>query len=214
MIKARAFRRIAILVAGSSLVLLLLGGSIPYVHASNDAYGDGAYGGCTYEQCPLTLTSSGTVSVNITPAASAKCTIQKDTVGVLTDSTTGYTLTFVDSNASNNFVGASSGTIISAVSGTRTSPVVLTANKWGYRIDDAGALGTGFGNSGTTASTNIAPPALLFAAVPTTGSHMLATSTGAANPTVNTSVWYGVCADASIPADTYSDAVTYTAVIN
>lgn len=204
---------ISCLILGATL---LAGGLSQAAFASDDAFGEGTFGGCTFSMCPITLSSSSTVNANITPTAATRCTVGADTVGVTTDSTTGYTLTLTDGDTSNVMTGGATAATIAATSGTRASPAALTADKWGYRIDDSGGLGTGFG-TGTTTQSNVALGSLSnnkFAAVPTSGSDELATSSVAADPTVNTTVWYGVCADLSVPVDTYTDTVTYTAVMN
>lgn len=173
-------------------------------------YGSGTYGKCQYGSCSISLTSNGTVMVNVTPAASGNCTIQKDTVSVLTSSSTGYTLTFTGSTTNTALTnGAAS---IAASTATRTSPTALTPNHWGYRVDGMG----GFGAGPTTAQSNIAPGTLTFAGVPASNAaaDTLATSSVAANPAVATSVWYGVCTNTSVPSGTYTTQVTYTAVTN
>ncbi len=209
--------RIFRIVTVGTLVVFLFALTNSYVNASDDAYGEGAFNGCSFSQCSITESSSGTVNIDVTPTASAKCTIASDTVGVLTDSTTGYTLVLNDSDSNNNIVGNNTSTNIPSVSATRTTAAALTANTWGYRIDDSGgALGTNFG-TGSTSQSNVAPGSISnnkFAAPNTSSSDEIATSTSAANPTVNTSVWYGICADLSVPHDTYNDQVTYTATIN
>ncbi len=178
-----------------------------------NTYGSGNYGTCQYGGCSITLTTSGTVSLPITPVGgSTTCTTQSDSVGVLTDSSTGYILTLADSDTTTALSGVSHGGTITASSGTPASPATLSANKWGYRVDGLSSLGSG----PTTAGTNTAPLSLTFAGVqPSSGTpDTIATTSVAANPTVTTSVWYGACAAATLTADTYSDTVTYTAVTN
>lgn len=200
----------------SSLILIVLGvltatafSSIT-AWAADGAYGDGSYGACTYNSCGITLASNGTVSLPVTPASGIKCTVQSDAVAVTTDSSTGYTLTFKNS-ATNSNLSSGSGNI--PTSGATTSaPTVLAANTWGYRVDGLGSFGAG----PTSAATNVAVPGVTFAGVPTSSASAdtLATSSVAANPTVTTNVWYGVCVDTSVTAATYSSSVTYTAVVN
>lgn len=181
------------------------------VFAANDAYGDGEYGECTYDACGITVSSNGTVNINVIIGASTTCTNQSDTVGVTTDSSTGYTLSLNDSTTNSNLHG-SGATVIPTSSSTQSSPSALSANTWGYRVDDIG----GFGAGPTSASSNVAPTSTTFAAIPisSAGGDTLATSSSPADPTVNTSVWYGICVNATIPADTYTSTVVYTAVVN
>jgi hypothetical protein len=191
-------------------LLLFFGLGTQYAQAANDAYGDGNYGACTYDACPITISSTGTVAVNVLPTASTKCTTQSDAVGVTTDSSTGYTLSLNDSTTNSDLVGTSAS--ISAISGSQSSPAALTANTWGYRVDSVG----GFGAGPTSASSNTATSSTTFAPVPTSiqTPDTLVSSGSPADPTVTTTVWYGACANTSIPAGTYTDSVVYTAVIN
>lgn len=194
---------------GVAVLAVLLFGGMSY--ANN--YGSGYYGACNYGSCGITLTTNTTVNLNITPVGgSTRCTDQSDSAAVLTDSSTGYTLTLGDSDTNTNLAGAIHGGNIAATSGTFAAPVVLTANKWGYRVDSLGSFGSGL----TTAGTNTAPLALTFAGILSSAStpDTIATSSSPANSAVTTTVWYGACADTSIPGDTYSDTVTYTAVTN
>lgn len=181
---------------------------VPYVSAQN--YGSGNYGSCTYNGCGITITSDGTVSLNVTPGGSTTCTVQSETVGVNTQSTTGYTVTLSDTDADNSMAGSNGGTI-TAANGTYASPSALTANKWGYRVDNRGSFGAG----PTSAVTNAGVPSATFARTPALGSaDTIISSNGPANPTANTTVWYGLCANSSLPSGTYTDDVIYTAVVN
>jgi hypothetical protein len=173
-------------------------------------YGSGTYGTCQYSSCSISISSSSTVSANITPTVSGACTINNDVVSVLTDDSNGYTLTIINSNISTNLVNG--GSSISSTSGTQAIPQALTTNNWGYRVDGVG----GFGAGPTTSQTNISPPAILFAVVPSSSSsaNTIATKSVAANPAVNTNVWYGVCANTTVPSGTYTTQITYTAVTN
>jgi hypothetical protein len=173
-------------------------------------YGSGNYGNCDYGSCTITLTSNGTVGVNVTPTATGKCTVQSDTASVTTDNTIGYTLTMTTSTTNNAMVNG--GTNLSAASGTAASPTTLAMNTWGYRVDGV----SGFGAGPTSSQNSGTIPAVTFAGVPASNAAAtaVASSSSAANPAVNTTVWYGVCANTTIPAGTYSTTVTYTAVTN
>jgi hypothetical protein len=74
----------------------------------------------------------------------------------------------------------------------------------------------GFGAGPTSAQSNIAPSAALFAGVPASNAaaNTIASTNAKANPAVTTNVWYGVCADTGITNGTYSSQVLYTAVAN
>jgi hypothetical protein len=200
--------RTAIIIAIAALGSLLVVGS-----SQANPYSSGQYGSCQYGNCSITLTTGGSVSLPVTPAGgSTVCTDQSDSVGVQTNSTTGFTLTLGDGDTNTNLVGVSYGGTVAASSGTIASPTVLTAGKWGYRVDGLSGMGSG----PTSAGTNTAPLSLTFAGVLSSSSSptTIATTSVAANPTVTTLVWYGVCVGAAQVADNYADIVSYTAVTN
>jgi hypothetical protein len=173
-------------------------------------YSSGSYGTCSYNACSITLSSSGSVAVNVTPNASALCSVQSDSVSASTGASTGYVISMTDNDTNNSLVsGANS---VTAVSGTAASPAALTANKWGYRVDGIGSFGAG----PTSSLSSGAIPSQTYAAVPlSSGTAATIRSTNSADgSTVNTSVWYGVCVNASTPSGTYTDSVVYTAVVN
>ena len=173
-------------------------------------YSAGTYGSCQYNTCGITLTTSGAITANVTPVAgSTKCTVNNDVVTVLTNASTGYTVTLTDTDTSNTLVGPSS---IAASSATPASPAVLTANTWGYRVDSV----AGFGAGPTSAVASAAIPSQTYAGVPISSGTpgTIRTTSVADTVTVNTSVWYGVCVDSTLSSGSYTDSVTYTAVIN
>lgn len=173
-------------------------------------YGSGNYGYCDYGACTITLTSGGSTTLNVAPTPGGACTVQSDTASVLTDSTAGYNLTMTTSTTNNAMTsGANS---ITASSGTAASPATLAVNTWGYRVDGL----AGFGAGPTSSQNNGSVPSVTFAGVPPSNQAgtTVATSSGPANPAVNTTVWYGVCANSSLPSGSYSTTVTYTAVTN
>lgn len=193
-------------------VVAIFYGSIQAVHANttdDSTYGSGSYGGCAYGSCTITLSGGSTANVGVIPSAAGKCTVQSDTVSVLTDSPAGYSLTMTTSTTSNALSGPST---IPASSGSAASPITLAMNTWGYRVDGLG----GFGAGPTNAQSNGSTPSATFAAVPASNQSpaQIASSASAANPAVNTTIWYGVCANASLPAGNYASTVTYTAVTN
>lgn len=173
-------------------------------------YGSGNYGSCDFGSCTITLTSGGSTTLDVAPTPSGKCTVQSDTASVLTDSTSGYSLTMTTSTTNNAMTSASGS--IAAASGTAASPATLASNTWGYRVDGL----AGFGTGPTSAQSNGSTPSVTFAGVPPSNlaGTQVASSSGPANPAADTTVWYGLCADSSVPADSYSVTVTYTAVTN
>lgn len=196
-------RRLVGVILTASVVLLAASGAL-----ADNLYGAGTYGACQYGSCSLTLTSSGNVSLNITPTASGACTIASDSVSVLTDNSAGYTLTLGDSASNASLTNGASSLAPSA--GSQASPATLAMNQWGYRVDNVG----GFGAGPTAAASNAAIGAAKFAPVPATASPdtLKTTATTASNDT--TTVWYGIAVDSTAASGTYTNNVTYTATAN
>ena len=113
---------------GISIIVFAVGlGAIVHADTTDSTtYGSGNFGYCNYGSCTITLTSSGTVNVNVAPTPGGRCTVQSDNPSVLTDSTAGYSLTMTTSTTNNSMVGGSGN--ITASSGTSASPVTLAAN--------------------------------------------------------------------------------------
>lgn len=154
------------------------------------------------------LSSNGTVNVNVTPTGSGAQTIASDTVTVSTNDSSGYTLQLAETSASGNMV--SGGNTLPASSGSQASPVAMSANTWGYRVDSVG----GFGAGPTSGATSQAISAVKFAAVPATASpNTLKTTSGTASSDTTT-VWYAVAASTAQPTGTYTNSVTYTVTAN
>lgn len=173
-------------------------------------YGAGTYGTCTYGECGITISTAATLSLPITPDPATRCTIDKNTVSVTTGASVGYSLTLASTSTAGTLPGDTHGGTINAVSASYASPSALSANTWGYRIDGTGSFGVG----PTSAVTNVAIPSLTFAPLASSASPQTIKTTASAAAPDTTDVWYGVCADMSIPADTYSRQVQYTAATN
>lgn len=178
--------------------------------SDSSTYGSGDYGNCDYGSCTITLNSSGSVTANVVPTGGGKCTVQSDTVSVLTDSNTGYNLTMTTSGT--NTAMTSGGNSIPASSGTAATPVTLATNTWGYRVDGLSSFGAG----PTSSQTNGNTPSVTFAGVPASNQSaaQIAYSANMANPAANTTVWFGVCANTNQPSGNYAATVTYTAITN
>jgi len=176
----------------------------------SSVYGSGSFGDCDYGTCTITLTDTGTPTLTVVPTPAGVCSVQSDTVSVLTDSTTGYSLTMTTSTTNNAMQGAS--TSLASSTGTPSVPTTLAVNTWGYRVDGLASFGAG----PTTAQSSGSVPSVTFAGVPASNqsSTQVAYSASPANPAQDTKVWYGICANSSIPAATYSVTVVYTAVTN
>jgi hypothetical protein len=195
------------------LLLGLLAVGVPVAQADttdSTVYGSGNYGNCDYGSCTITLSGGGSTTLNVVPTPTGKCTVQSDTASVLTDSTSGYSLTMTTSTTNSAMTSGSNS--IAASSGTASSPVTLAMNTWGYRVDGL----SGFGTGPTSAQSSGSIPSVSFAGVPASNQAgtQVASSGGPANPAVTTTVWYGLCANASQSSGNYSVTVTYTAVTN
>lgn len=195
-------------------VVIAVGGVIiaPSLVDAQSTYGSGTYGTCEYNSCGITVGSSPSVTLNVTPAAgSTKCSVASNEVQVTTDSSTGYTLSMGDTDTNTALSNGGAGTIASTT-GTSTTPATLSANKWGYRVDGIG----GFGAGPTSAVSSSTVPVLKFAGLPSSSAapNTIATKASAADPYVSTFVWYGLCVNSATLSGAYSDSVTYTAVVN
>lgn len=184
--------------------------ALPSLVAADSSYGSGAYGSCQYSSCSISISSTSTVNLNITPTTAGRCTVNSDAVSVLTDNTNGYTLTLANSSTNTSLVNGAN--TVTQSSGSIASPTTLTANKWGFRVDSLGSFGSG----PTTSQTNIAIPSTTFAGVPASNATAatIANTAVPADPAVTTTVWYGACIDTSVPSGTYTTNVTYTATAN
>lgn len=156
----------------------------------------------------ISITTSSTVALAITPDANGQSSSASDTVTVNTNDPDGYVLTLADSDATTTL--ANGGNSLTAHAGTQGTPTTLANNTWGYRVDSVG----GFGAGPASAETNVDTLALTWAGVPATGSPntLKTTSSTASNDT--TTVWYGAKADTSKPNGVYTGTVTYTATAN
>jgi len=183
---------------------------IPTLPALAVNYNVGPYGACQYNACSITISSDGTVLLNVTPTSSGSCTIQNDTVSVFTENPSGYILSLNNSSTDTSLRNGSA--TINSTTGSQTGPVALTSNSWGYRVDGVG----GFGSGPTTSQSNVSLNSTLFAIVPANNltPDTIASTSIPANPTVNTQVWYGVCASTAVSSGSYTTQVTYTAVTN
>ena len=156
----------------------------------------------------ISVSSNGTLTLSVTPATGGSQTTDDDTVSVTTNSSSGYTLTLADTDATTTLVNG--GDSISAHSGTQASPSALANNSWGYRVDTIGGFGAGPGAASTNQTTNT----LTFAGVPATGAANTIRTTATTASSETTSVWYSVKVDGTKPSGSYSDSVTYTATTN
>jgi len=155
----------------------------------------------------ISITTSGSVALNVTPVSGGSQTSASDTVSVSTNNSAGYTLTLADSDADTDLVNG--GNTIGAHAGTQASPTVLANNSWGYRVDSIGGFSTG-----GAVESNVTSSTITYAGVPATGAPNTIKTTATTASGDTTTVWYAVKADTTNPNGTYSDTVTYTATTN
>ena len=155
----------------------------------------------------ISITTSGSVALNVTPVSGGSQTSASDTVSVSTNNSAGYTLTLADSDADTDLENG--GNSIVAHAGTQASPTALANNRWGYRVDSIGGF-----NTGGAVENNVTSSSITYAGVPATGAPNTIKTTAATASGDTTTVWYAVKADTSKPNGTYSDIVTYTATTN
>lgn len=155
----------------------------------------------------ISLTSGGTVNLNITPVVGGSQTSASDTVTVSTNDSGGYFLTLQNDDANTSLENGAN--TITAHSGTFGTPTALANNTWGYAVA-GGAFDPSYNaiNNAPTSTT-------LWAGVPANGSAVtLKTTAGPAVPSDVTTVWYSAKADTTKPDGTYNDTVIYTATAN
>lgn len=153
----------------------------------------------------ISITTSGTVNLAITPTGVGSATSASDTVTVTTNHTAGYLLQ-LNAGAATLTNGANT---LAATGGTIASPAALSSNSWGFRIDGQ----AGFGAGPTTAQTNQASLTGNYAPVPTTATTVKTTGAPATSGDV-TSVWYAAKVDTTKPSGAYTGTITYTATTN
>lgn len=179
-------------------------------HIAAAPYGRGLYGTCNFGEggCTISLATSDTVALSLTPTATGVYTIDNDAVEVTTNSDDGFTLS-IESDAPDSSDLEGDDGVIAPVSGSPASPATLDMNQWGYRVDGM----FGFGAGPTSAAQNQSSSSLTFAGLPLSGSPaILATLDESAPAGIVVDVWYGVRGDTSIPSGAYTRTLTYTAV--
>lgn len=161
----------------------------------------------------ISVATSSTVAISLTPTSGGVVSSNSDTVTVNTNDTLGYVLTVADSDATTTL--SSGANSMSASTGTKTAPITLANNTWGFAVVTGT---TGIGTNGFDASysteTNNASSTSKWAGMPATGSPMMLKTTAATATNDTTTVWYAVKATSSQPNGTYTDTVTYTATAN
>lgn len=156
----------------------------------------------------ISILSTGTVNLAITPVTGGAQTTASDTLLISTNNTTGYKLSLKDSDATTTLAKGSDS--IAASTATPATPLALSNNSWGFRVDDA-AVG-GFGTGPTTAISSQPSSTVKYAGITASDTTIKTTATTTAGDTVY--VWYSAKADTTKPNGAYADTVTYTATTN
>lgn len=154
------------------------------------------------------FTTSGTVTLDSTPTGAGVQTTASDTITVSTNDTAGYTLKLNETTGASALT--SGGNTIPATTATYATPLALSVNTWGYRLDGVGSFGAG----PTSGATNATIGTVKYAAVPATASPQTLKTTSSTATNDTTTVWYSVAVDTATPSGTYTNGVTYTATAN
>lgn len=170
------------------LLIFVIVGMVTLTGPSSYAstYGSGKYNAAIPygDLTSLTISTSGNISIPLTPGSSAVLGVASGTVTVASTDAVGYKL-YIRALSSSNLT--SGGNYIPAsANGTAAA---LSTNTWGYNLD---------------ASTN-------FVGM-TTADVLIRTGTGPFKTGDTTTVTYGVKIDQSKAAGSYSTTVIYTAV--
>ena len=152
--------------------------------------------------------TTSTVSVSLSPGGSAVESVGSDVVSVSTNDTDGYTLDVAASDATRNLT-AGANTIVPTAAATPAAATTLTTNSWGWCVVGLGACSASY----SVTNDQAAGASGNWIAMPASGSaiQVKSTSTTASNDT--TTFYYGVNVNSTKPTGTYTDAVTYTALV-
>lgn len=161
----------------------------------------------------ISVTTGTNVAISLIPTAGGVVSSNSDTVSVSTNNATGYNLGVADSDATTTL--ASGGNSFAASSGTKTAPITLANNTWGFAVPTGT---TGIGTNGFDASysveTNNGSSTSKWAGMPASGAPMMLKTTATTATSDSTTVWYAAKATTAQPNGTYTGTVTYTATTN
>lgn len=152
----------------------------------------------------IAMTTSGSVTLNVTPSTTGALTSASDTVTVSTNVTGGYILILGDTDATTTLENGANTLLASA--GTQASPIALETNRWGYAVAGVG----GFSGSYSTEN-SVTGSSTIWAGVPANSSENTLKNQATAVVNDVTTVWYAAEVDMSKPTGNYVGEVTYTA---
>lgn len=154
----------------------------------------------------ISMTSSGTVTLNVLPVSGGAQTSASDSVSVSTNHASGYNLSLANNDANTALVNGAA--TLTAHTGTFATPTALGVNTWGY------AVAGGAFDATYNILTNATGSTTKWAGVPASASpQILKTTAGPASGDATT-VWYSAKVDTSKANGTYTDTVVYTATTN
>ncbi len=159
----------------------------------------------------ISITTNGTVNLDVLPTGAGAQTIASDTATVNTNDSLGYTLTLSSSSAVTALTSGAN-TIPALTAGTQSTPIVQTVNTWGYCVPSVGGFST-FCPS-VNASNAAISGTYKFAGIKASGSGNTIATTNTAAVNATTTIWYAVAANTSQATGTYTNTVTYTATAN
>ena len=156
----------------------------------------------------VSVSSAGTLGLNLTPTSSGVLSTATDNVNVYTNTPNGYQL-YLNSTSGNTDIYNNTDTSqelnhFTATTGTKSSPTTLTNNTWGYTLTNLGDNPSQSTLNSTTFSkvelTSSSADSLISSGSKTTGAGD------------NLPVTYGFMADTKLTPGTYATQVTYTAI--
>jgi hypothetical protein len=162
----------------------------------------------------ISLTTSGTVTLNIAPVAGGAQTTASDTVTVTTNQANGYNLNLKDFDATLTLANGGDN-IAASTNNTWGSAAALANNTWGFAVASGTAgltAASGF-DASYSALTDQTSDSAVFMGIQATDELLRTTSAPAGSGEVTT-VWYSAKADTTRPIGTYTNTVVYTATTN
>lgn len=161
----------------------------------------------------ISIGTGPAVDILLTPTSGGVLSNDSDTVTVDTNNATGYNLEIEDGDATRTL--ANGGNSFAASTGTKTTPIALLNNTWGFAVNTGT---TGIGTNGFDASygaeSNSASSTSLWAGMPANGAPIMLKTTSTTAVADTTTVWFAAKATTSLPSGTYTDQIVYTATTN
>jgi len=166
----------------------------------------------------IAITSSSTVTLNLTPFGSGSQSWASDTVNIITNDVTGYSAT-ISMNSSNSLSNGNAYPIVatSGVAPTGASLTVSSSNPfstWGFCVQTATNTNSTCPNVGAGATNQALSSTFKFSAVPTATPYVFAslgTNTTGAN--ITDTIFYSVASSTSQPSGNGTSGTSYTGTV-